>query len=77
MTTAPVKSTDMGAIGERGPDGWTRTGEGQWVASDGATISRVNPRGQVFYALRLEGTRRPDLCDSLAEARRKWERHAR
>ena len=44
--------------------------DGFWTRPDGATIKKVSPRGQTFYALRLSGSRRPDWFDSLDDAKR-------
>lgn len=52
------------------------TAESYWASEDGATITKVSPRGSItLYAVTLPGSRRPEWFDSLAEAKRYGEEH--
>ena len=49
---------------------WESVRDGFWERDDGATIHKVAPRGQTFYALRLPGSKRPEWHNTLAEAKK-------
>jgi hypothetical protein len=50
-------------------DEWITRKDAWLRPTDGATITKTNPRGQTLYALRLPGAGRPEWFDDLKTAK--------